>query len=202
MDAVELVASVTSPLNAVDILEFPRAATWLQIRADLIGDVPANWLRENFPGKLLYSLRSCRAGGKFEGLGEERHSRLIAAARDYDLVELEADSDLGPELLAAIPATKRMVSCRSVACDVAQFHSCFQQIAAVPARYYCVSASAARTSDGLHPLLFLQALSAGTWSRFAKAPLVYGADCFCPILERPFCLASWTIRPARWASCM
>ena len=60
MDAVELVASVTTPLNAVDILEIPRAATWLQIRADLIGDVSADWLRENFSGKLLYSLRSCR----------------------------------------------------------------------------------------------------------------------------------------------
>src|SRR5438046_9643294 len=123
MDAVELVASVTTPLNAWDILESPRAATWLQIRADLIGDVSEDWLRENFPGKLLYSLRSCRAGGKFEGHGEEHHSRLISAATDYDLVELEADSDLGPEVLAAIPAAKRMISCRSVACDVAQFPS-------------------------------------------------------------------------------
>ena len=139
-------------------MEIPRAATWLQIRADLIGDVPADWLRENFSGKLLYSLRSCRAGGKFEGHGDQRFSRLISAATDYDLVELEADSDLDPEVLAAIPAAKRMISYRSLACDVAHFNSSFQQIADIPARYYCVSTTAARTSDGLQPLLFLQAL--------------------------------------------
>jgi 3-dehydroquinate dehydratase/shikimate dehydrogenase len=170
MNAVELVASVTTPLNAVDFLEIPRAVTWLHVRADLIGDVSADWLRENFPGKLLYSLRSCRAGGKFERIGEERYRRLISAARDYDLVELEADSDLGPELLAAIPAAKRMISCRSLACDAAHFHSCFQQIAGIPARYYCVSTTAARTSDGLQPLLFLQALKRRDVIAFCEGP--------------------------------
>ena len=189
MDAVELVATVTTPLTAVDIVEIPRAATWLQIRADLIGDVPADWLRENFSGKLLYSLRSRQAGGKFERLDGERFSRLISAARDYDLVELEADSDLGPELLAAIPAAKRMISCRALVGDVAQFHSRFQQIAAIPARYYCVRTIASRTSDGLQPLLFLQTLRrqdvvafcdgpSGLWSRLLSpyfgAPLLFG----------------------------
>jgi 3-dehydroquinate dehydratase/shikimate dehydrogenase len=188
MDAVELVATVTTPLHPEDILEIPTETTWLQIRADVVDDVPADGLRKYFPGKLLYSLRSEQAGGKFDGLQEERRNRLIAAAKSYDLVELEADSDLVPEVLAAIPSTKRLISCRVPVCDVSQLQSGFQKIATFAARYYCMNTTAARTSEGLQTLLFLQALQrkdvvarcdgpSGLWSRllapYFGAPLLF-----------------------------
>src|SRR5205823_15082160 len=107
MDAVALVAAVTTPHCAAEIQEVPKAVAWLQIRSDLIGDIPAAWLRSHFPGKLLYTLQTSQSGGKFDRSVEERRGRLIAAAEEYDLVELEFDSDMQDDLLSAIPAGKR-----------------------------------------------------------------------------------------------
>lgn len=189
MNAVELVATVATPLTPADLAGVPQPTAWLQLRADLTGDMPAGWLRHHFPGGLLYSLRSRRGGGKFDGCVSERHRRLISAAGEYDLVELETDSDLAPELLDTIPASKRMISGQCVRSDVASFRSAWQQISAVPARYYCLTATATRTSDGLQPLLFLQDLKrsdavavcegpAGLWSRLLSpyfgSPLLFG----------------------------
>src|SRR5205823_12224076 len=115
-----LVAAVTTPHCAAEIQEVPKAVTWLQIRSDLIGDIPADWLRSYFPGKLLYTLQTYQTGGKFDRSMEERHRRLMAAAREYDLVELEFSSDLRPELLDSIPAAKRMMVWRGAACDAAR----------------------------------------------------------------------------------
>ncbi|HLJ88192.1 MAG TPA: type I 3-dehydroquinate dehydratase [Candidatus Angelobacter sp.] len=192
-NAVALVAAVTIPQRAADIREIPRAITWLQIRSDLIGDIPADWLRDNFPGKLLYTLQSSRAGGEFDGPLNERHSRLAAAAKEYDLVELECELDLTPDLLAAIPATKRLISWRgSATCESdlhAVLHSALGRIETTPARYYRFVTCASKTSDGLYPLLLLQRLKradviaysdgpCGCWSRLLSpyfgAPLIFG----------------------------
>ncbi len=189
MNAVELVATVATPVSPGDLLEIPQQTAWLQLRADLAGDVSAEWLRDFFPGSLIYSLRSRQAGGGFDDGVKERHRRLILAAREYDLVELEADSDLVPEILEKIPPNKRMISWRDVQCEVASLRSAWQQLSAVAARFYCLTATATRTSDGLPPLLFLQELNrrdviaisegpAGLWSRLLSpyfgSPLLFG----------------------------
>src|SRR5437764_633960 len=66
MDAVALVAALTTPHCAAEIQEFPKAVAWLQIRSDLIGDIPADWLRSYFPGKLLYTLQTYQTGDTFD----------------------------------------------------------------------------------------------------------------------------------------
>ena len=149
MDAVALVAAVTKPCFTAEIREIPKAVTWLQVRSDVVGDIPADWLRSCFPGKLLYTLRTCQSGGRFDRSLEERHKRLIAAARDYDLVELEFASDLHHGLLEQIPAEKRMILWRGPSCDASGLHLQFQKMAAVSARYYCLFVSASKNSDGL-----------------------------------------------------
>lgn len=189
MDAVELVAAITTPQAAMDIQKVPKAVSWLQIRADLIGDIPADWLRSQFPGKLLYTLRSYTAGGKFHRSKTERHRRLVAAANDYDLVELEADADFCSDLLGAIPSAKRMIVWRGKECELSQLQSRFYQITTVPARYYCMLPTAAKTSDGLQSLQLLRTLMrmdvvafcdgpAGLWSQMLSpnfgAPLIFG----------------------------
>jgi len=194
IDAVALVAVVTAPLRAAEIEEIPRAVACLQIRSDLIGDIPADWLRAHFPGQLLYTLRSCNAGGKFDRSPAERHRRLAAAARDHDLIELESDSDLQSDLLNAIPAARRMITWRGNVCEASRLHSRFQQIAEVPARYYCMIASASKTSEGLQPLLLLKTLKrkdvvsycegpSGLWSQLLSpslgAPLLFGQQDNC-----------------------
>jgi 3-dehydroquinate dehydratase/shikimate dehydrogenase len=190
MPAVDLVAAVTTPTSAAEVQKVPGMVDWLQIRADLIGDIPANWLRSHFPRHLLYALRTDLAGGKFDRSREERQRRLIEASDSgYDLVELEAASDLGPELLAAIPPYKRMIVWRGPAGPVGQLESEFQRLSEVPARYYCMVLSATRTSDGLRPLSLLRSLKrtdlvafcegpSGLWSQLLSpsfgAPLLFG----------------------------
>lgn len=189
IDAVALVAGVTTPRCAAEIREVPETVAWLQIRSDLIGDIPADWLRSYFPGKLMYTLRSLRAGGKFDRSPEERRRRLVSAARDYDLVELEADSDLSPGLLQAIPASKRMIAWRGEFCTATELHEHFLRLTEVPARYYSLITPANKIGDGVHPLLLLKTLRrkdlvaycegpAGLWSRLLSpgfgAPLLFG----------------------------
>lgn len=189
MDAVALVATLTTPQMETGIRKIPDEVTWLQIRTDLIGDIPGEWLRSHFPGKLLYTLRTCSAGGQFDRSRAERHRRLLAAADDYDLVELEADSDLDSGLLDAIPPAKRMIVWRGNECKAGEFEARFLQIAKVPATCYCLIAAATQTSDGLEPLRFLRTSkrtdvvafcegAAGLWSQLLSpyfgAPFLFG----------------------------
>ena len=71
MDSVQLVAAVAFPPSAETIRKLPEAVSWLQVRTDLSGDIPAAWLRSHFPGSLLYSLRSRSSGGTFDGSLDE-----------------------------------------------------------------------------------------------------------------------------------
>ncbi|MBZ5505858.1 MAG: type I 3-dehydroquinate dehydratase [Acidobacteriia bacterium] len=187
--AVDLVAAITTPANAVDIRDIPTEIRWLQIRSDLIGDIPADWLRSQFPGCLLYTLRTESSGGRFDRSNEERQRRLITAACDYDLVELEAPADLCSELLTAIPSEKRMIVWRGPAEPFEELESRFQWLSRVPARYYGMILSATRTSDGLQPVSLLKSLNrsdvvafcdgpSGLWSQLLSptfgAPLLFG----------------------------
>jgi 3-dehydroquinate dehydratase/shikimate dehydrogenase len=191
MAKVALVATLTAPLSSDlhEIRQLPDAVTCLQVRADLIGDVPVSRLRSHFSGKLLYTLRGSRSGGTFAGLPLERQQRILSAAPDYDLVELEADSDLSSTLLGAIAADRRLISWSGAAGTVAHLHSTFTTIASTPARFYCLRTTGPKTSDGLQPLLLLQMLGrkdvvafsegpSGCWSQLLAphfgSPLVFG----------------------------
>src|SRR5882757_4835256 len=69
-------------------------ASGLEIRADLTGDLNPDTLRAHIDGELIYSLRSTESGGAFSGNQDERSRRLLAAGRNYDLIDLEAERDL------------------------------------------------------------------------------------------------------------
>lgn len=176
MDSVQAVATVTSPPSADAIRKLPEAVSWLQIRNDLTGDIPATWLRNHFPGNLLYSLRSLSCGGTFHGSGTERASRLRKACSGYDLIELEAESDLSPDVLRHIPPERRLIFQRTPACSASQLFLSFTQLTSIPARFYCLASVSSKTSDGVQPLLFLKSLGrrdvvavseglCGLWSR-------------------------------------
>lgn len=189
MDSVQTVAAVASPPLPDAMSKVPDAVSWLQIRADLTGDFPAAWLRNHFPGNLLYSLRSRNCGGTFDGSWNDRQSRLIAASSGYDLVELEGEYDLSPEVLGRIPPEQRLIFQRVSSCTASQFSASFTQMASVPARFYHLASASGKTSDGLQPLLFLKNLDrrdviatseglCGLWSRlltpYFGAPLLFG----------------------------
>src|SRR5258708_13946409 len=135
MDAVDLIGTLVEPLTPTlrEIEELPEAVTWLQVRADLAGDISANRLRSRFGGKMLYSLRRERQGAGFQGTERERHARLLSAAREFDLVELEPE-DLFPDLLSAIPAHRRLISWRGGHGPVSPLRSTPPPPRATPAR--------------------------------------------------------------------
>ncbi|HET9713709.1 MAG TPA: hypothetical protein VFP64_17600, partial [Pyrinomonadaceae bacterium] len=77
-----------------ELTALPASVEWLEVRADRVGDIDPDWLRNYFRGKLLYSLRNHD--------GPDRVQRLKTAARYYDQIELDSETDLSDELLQLI----------------------------------------------------------------------------------------------------
>jgi 3-dehydroquinate dehydratase/shikimate dehydrogenase len=112
--------------------------------------------------------------------------RILAAAPHYDLLELEAETDLAPELLSAIPPRKRLISWSGPACDSAQLRHTFDQLSAVPAHSYCLTVTAEKTSHGLQTLLFLKALGRNDVTAFCKGPFGLWSRLLAPSFGAPF----------------
>ena len=115
-ERASLIATLAEPPDDGVLAALPRSVDWLELRADLCGEIPAAWLRERFPGRLLYTLRSRGEGGAFEGSLSRRRQRLAAAAADFDWVDLEAERDLTDPLLRG-GAGREARACRGTARD-------------------------------------------------------------------------------------
>ncbi|HEY5028740.1 MAG TPA: type I 3-dehydroquinate dehydratase, partial [Candidatus Angelobacter sp.] len=188
MANVALVATITAPLSSIpgEIADVSDEVAWLQWRADLAGQAPALNLRKHFPGKLLYTLRSVRCGGAFAGSVTERHSRILSAAPDYDVLELEAGTDLTHEVLSAVPPSKRMISWSGAACDTKELRGRFNEFSRVPADSYCLTVEATRTSHGLATLQFLKELGRNDVTAFCTGPFGLWSRLLAPFFGAPF----------------
>ncbi len=162
---------------------------WLEVRADLTGDLEPEWLRSHFKGNLLYTLRSREEGGRFEGSSEERRRRLIQAAHGYDLIDLEGERDLDSNLIECIPPERRLISWSGASPGFRELSDRIRKVTATPARLYKLSTKAKSASDGLTVLSALRSINrkdviafgagqAGLWSRLLAphfgAPFVFG----------------------------
>jgi 3-dehydroquinate dehydratase / shikimate dehydrogenase len=184
-----LVATLTTPPG--DGLEAELAeVAWLEVRADLVGDLAPEPLRARFSGKLLYTLRSRSEGGAWEGSAERRKRRLLDAAERYDLVDLECVRDLAPDVLKAIPPEKRVISWHGPATDLAGLKGTFEKMSAADALLYKMVPTATQSGEEVPPLLLLDSLKrrdvaafavgpVGAWTRLVAprlgAPVIYGA---------------------------
>jgi 3-dehydroquinate dehydratase/shikimate dehydrogenase len=184
-----LVATLTAPPGP-DFAAAVAGADWLEVRADLAGDLDPEVLARAFPGRLLYTLRSRGEGGGFEGREERRRRRLAFAAERFDLVDLEAARDLAPGLLARVPPAKRLISWHGPGTDLAGLKDCFERMAAVEAALYKLVPAVTQPGDEVAPLQLLAELgrrdvvafaqgAAGVWTRLLAprlgAPVVFGA---------------------------
>lgn len=188
MDAT-LVATLTTPPGDGLEAELTDVA-WLEVRADLVGDLAPESLRTRFPGKLLYTLRSRAEGGGWEGSPERRKRRLLDAAARFDLIDLEANRDLSPDLLRSIPPERRVISWHGPATNLAGLKNVFEKMSAVDALLYKMVPTATQSGEEIPALLLLDVLkrrdlavfcagATGAWTRLVAprlgAPVVYGA---------------------------
>ena len=187
-----LVATLTEPANAEgpELTRLDGVADWLEVRADRVGDLDPGPLRERFSGRLLYTLRSRAEGGSQAGPREARRRRITEQAERFDLVDLEADRDLAPELLERIPPERRVLSWHGPATDLAGLRARFQHLARTPAAYYKLVPRAEHPGEDLVPLALAADLGrrdlicfaggeSGAWTRLVAprlgAPVVYGS---------------------------
>lgn len=189
-------ASIVAELTAVpspdgrELRAIAQAAEWLEVRADLTGDLDPDWVRNFFPGKLLYSLRSKSSSGAFEGSEAERAGRLLNASRNYDLVELEAESDLQSGLLTGIAAERRMLSWYGQPMGCVELMTNFHRLSSIPSRIYKMVVESRYSEDALDPLCLMKSLKrpdliayasgkSGFWSRLIAlqfgAPIIFGS---------------------------
>ena len=149
-----------------DLAALPAAVEWLEVRADRTGDIDPDWLRNHFKGRLLYAFRS--EPGQFS----ERAQRLqTAAQRGYDRIELEVDTDASEDILASIPAEKRLPSWYGKVDDLAQLTARFEQLTSVSAGVYKLVTSATTIPDEFLPLSLLKSLQRDDTIAFADGPL-------------------------------
>lgn len=187
-----VVASLTEPpaADGSDLAALAGSADWLEVRADLVGDLDPDWLRAHFPGELLYTLRSTFEGGAFEGSRDARLRRIGEAGPRFDRVDLEGERDLVPELLARIPAARRIVSWHGAPIDLRALQARLAHLSSVPAALYKLVPGAANAGEELAPLRLLAGSprrdvvafasgDAGFWTRVLApglgAPVVYGS---------------------------
>ncbi len=186
-----LVASLTEAPSASgdEVRALSEQAGCLEVRADLVGDIGVEWLRERFSGELLYTLRSEAEGGRAT-VEPERRAALLAAAGDYDLVDIEADRDLGAAVLDAVEPGRRLVSWHGRGASVKALLGRLRQMSGAEARLYKIVTAPERSGEELAPLeLLLGACrndvaafsmgAVGAWTRLVAprlgAPWIYGA---------------------------
>jgi 3-dehydroquinate dehydratase/shikimate dehydrogenase len=186
MTDATLVATLTtlpSPSGA-DLTALPDSVSFLEVRADLVGDMSAEWLRSHFKGRLLYALRSQDEGGNCSVSQQERDNRLVAAAQAYDLVELEGQ-DLSAALMAQIPVEKRLLSWHGQAADESELVDKFTRLSATPARAYKLVSRAPTMRDEFTCLSLLKSLGRSDTIAYSTGPLGFWSRLIAPQLGAP-----------------
>jgi 3-dehydroquinate dehydratase/shikimate dehydrogenase len=158
-----VVAVLSSPpsLDGAELRALAGRVDALEVRADLVGDLDVHWLRQQYSGPLVYTLRSVEEGGQFRGDRADRHARLQAAARGYDQVDLESATDLTLELLAAVPASRRRLSRHvgraGASAGTGALMAVLDRMTATPAALYVLSIDADTAEDAVAVVSLLAA---------------------------------------------
>lgn len=170
--------------------ELSASVDVLEVRDDLVRGLDPEWLRSAFSGQLLYTLRSREEGGRSESSGERRHRRIAEAGRRFDLVDLEMQRDLAPDLLQSIQPDRRIISWHGRPASPVSLQEILAQMSKEAARFYKIVPSADQPRQEMAPLALLRSVrrqdliafasgTIGTWTRLIAprlgAPVVYGA---------------------------
>ena len=160
-----------SPATESQLSLLPPSVNWLEVRADLVGDLDPDWLRARFPGRLLYALRSDRQRGASSDSIDQRHRRLKKAAGAYDRVEIEADTDLVRSLVDRIPFTKRLPAWYGSGDKPSDLTDGFAHLSLVAAESYKLVTNPATIAGELNCLCFLKQLDRSDLLVYSEGPL-------------------------------
>ncbi|HEU4388482.1 MAG TPA: type I 3-dehydroquinate dehydratase [Blastocatellia bacterium] len=173
MSRATLIAAISTATNldGREIAALDASAGWLEVRGNGHTQTDPDWFRDHFDGGLIFSLRD-----ETELSASGRQSVLKAAARRYELVELDVRHDLGTRTLQAVPPEKRIVAWRGLL-KRGSLDQMLDRVLSVEARLYKFTPVADNAGDvaALLRLLQLRGRSdlisyaegaAGFWSRF------------------------------------
>jgi len=194
MKSVFLFAVLNKTLSnsGEELKALPKSVGWLEVRADLVSDIPREHLHRRFTGRLLYTLRSEAEGGSFQGSDEHRRERLQWAVQHYDLIELEP-RDVARGLHVFVPPNQRLISWRGHSATKLELIAVFEKLRQVEAFLYRLVLKVEKAEDGLAPLAMLRELRrsdvaaygegpSGLWSQ-VLAPYLGGAAIFGTVEE-------------------
>ena len=166
MPRTSLIATLLDPpsTDGAELTALSDAVEWLEVRADVVGDIDPDWLRSHFKGRLLYALRTA-------GDSLNRPQRLKTAARFYDRIELESGTDLSEELLQIVSPEKRLISYYGSVSNLSELSDRFEQIASVPAAVYKIPTDAKTIAEEFLPLSLLKSLNRSDTIAYSNGPL-------------------------------
>jgi 3-dehydroquinate dehydratase/shikimate dehydrogenase len=167
----------------------PSVVSTINLRADLAGDIDPAEIRRHCRCQVLYSLRSPAQAGAINEPENVRHSRLLDAARRFDFIELEAERDTVPQLLAAIEPSRRVISWRGAGLDDASLAKRFTSMARVPAALYLLAPRACRFVETIAPLRFLSTLRRRDVIAYDGGPVGFWTRLIAPRLGAPLVFA-------------
>lgn len=185
-----LIGSLTEQPLKVDLEGLSGSVDVLEIRADRVGEIDVDEVRRRFPGRLLFTLRSRPEGGKGPESPHDREQRLLAAADQFDLVDLEAERDLYPGILDRIAPERRIISWHGRPTNLDSLKERLAEMSRESARWYKLVLFAKQPRECLLPLALARAsgrddviaFAAGevaSWTRLLAprlgAPVVYGS---------------------------
>ena len=169
MPCASLIATLFDPPSpdGAELTALPDSVEWLEVRADRVADIDPEWLRSHFKGRLLYAFRTEQ--GRDTSLN--RPELLKTAARFYDRIELEVETDASEEVLALIPPEQRLLSWYGRVDDLLQLKDRFTQLSSVPAAAYKIVTTSDTIAGEYLPLLLLKSLNRTDTIAFSTGPL-------------------------------
>lgn len=184
-----VVASLTAALDPARLHELAQRCQVLEVRADLFPEPEAAALRREFPGRLLYTLRSAAEGGGFRGGDDERRARLAAAAAAYELVDLEL-RDVGGSTLEAVAEEQRVLSWHGSPESEEELHEVAGRLLGVPAYWYKAVTVEPASGPDRWPLGLLQDLGRRDFIAFATGETGGWTRLVAPVLGAPAIFAA------------
>ena len=189
MKKAQIVAVLTeaNSLSGSCLESLSKTVDWLEIRGGMLWDRPASWFRQHFGGRIIFSLDQEGVSSKLSDC--ERMRLLARAAQEYDLIDIDFESQEVLRIAGVVPESRRLITSRNAPEAKEQWLKHFSHVAEMKGRFYRLVTPGPSSLNALGPLCGLASLNrddvvaygegpAGIWSRvlalYCGAPMIFG----------------------------